>query len=97
MPDNEDIYTRSAMTVQWLSGKQISVIEVNAWNTSQSHHLNCLTIPKGKIQRSSLHYDLAPCSACGNMVNTHHNAACVIRNRGLDYIAYVSALGQDPP
>ena len=97
MPDNEDIYTRSAMTVQWLSSNQISVIEVDAWNTSQSHHLSCLTEPKGKIQRSSLHYDLAPCSACGLMINTHHHAACVIRNRGLDYIASIPVLEQDPP
>ena len=101
MPDDEDIYTRSAMTVQWLTGKLVTVIEVDAKYTSRSHHLTCLVALKGKIQRSSKYYDLAPCSACGLLINTHHHAACVIRNRGLEYLALALVQNliqdQDPP
>jgi hypothetical protein len=101
MPDAEDIYTRSAMTVQWLTGNPIKVIEVDARNTSRSPHLTCWVTPKGKIQRSSTYYDLVPCSACGLMINTHHHAACVIRNRGLEFLALEPDLiqdqDQDPP
>jgi hypothetical protein len=99
MPDNEDLYTRSALTVQWLTGNPIQVIEVDARNTSQSQHSSCLITPRGKIQRSSKFYDLAPCSACGLMINTHHHAACVIRDRGLEYLAEIEEpdLIPDPP
>jgi len=35
------------------------------------------------VFRSRDAYDIAPCSACGALVNTHHNAACLISNKKL--------------
>ncbi|MFX1253903.1 MAG: hypothetical protein ACFFCZ_19990 [Promethearchaeota archaeon] len=41
-------------------------------------HVGC----EGRLKRSKNYYDLAPCTKCNNLVNTHDNAA-----KAVNYIA----------
>ncbi len=45
--------------------------------------MGCSVHPAGRIVRYRENYDIAPCSACGSFVNTHTNAACLIRDKSL--------------
>jgi len=38
-------------------------------------HVECSHDPRGRLQRSRGHYDVAPCSECRELVDTHQNSA----------------------
>ncbi len=83
MPDEIDLYERAILLVFYLTGTTVAIRRVDPRSTSQGKHIDCSANPVGKVLRSRDSYDLAPCSACGSLVNTHHNAACLIRDKGL--------------
>ena len=83
MPDDIDLYERVVLLVLYLTGIAVALRRVDPRYTSQGKHIDCSADPAGKVLRSRDSYDLAPCSACGSLVNTHHNAACLIRDKGL--------------
>ena len=90
LPDEQDLFERSTLIVEWLTGKKQTLILVDPRNTSQGEHVACIKYPKGKIKRTKNEWDYARCNACDKHVNTHHNAAMIIRQRGLDYLAKIS-------
>ena len=52
----------------------------------QGEHVTCKSKKKGKIKRKADEWDYASCNACGEIVNTHYNAAMIIKQRGISYI-----------
>ena len=83
MPDEIDLYERAILLVLYLTGTAVVLRRVDPRNTSQGKHIDCSADPAGKVLRFRDSYDITPCSACGSLVNTHHNAACLIRDKGL--------------
>ncbi len=83
MPDEIDLYERAILLVFYLTEAAVILLRVDPRFTSQGFHVDCPVDPIGRVLRSYDTYDVAPCSACGAMVNTHHNAACLIRDKGL--------------
>lgn len=83
MPDEFDLYERAVLLVFWMTGAIVDLRRVDPRYTSQGVHVCCPVVPAGKVLRSRGAYDIAPCSACGAAVNTHQNAACLIRDKGL--------------
>ena len=83
MPDNVDLYERSVLLVQFLSGQVVDLRRIHPAYTSQGPHVGCSASTPGSLVRSYNSYDRVTCPACGQLVNTHHNAACLIRDRGL--------------
>jgi hypothetical protein len=96
MPDELDLYQRAILLVYFFTGVFTILQRVDPRNTSRGIHMGCSATPAGRLIRSRKHYDSAPCSACGSFVNTHTNAACLIRVKGLslisDFILSLSAL-----
>ncbi len=68
---------------------EIELTTLPAFNSSRLH-VGC----GGIIQRSKEHYDIAPCSRCKKMVNTHYNAALYLESKflGLDYKVCLSTV-----
>ena len=82
MPDDQNVYIHSVIVAQTLTDTSLSLVTVDPSHTSQSEHLGCTASPAGKPIRSPQHYDLAPCSMCGELINTHELAASHIALRG---------------
>ena len=72
MPDNLYIYKKAVWLASLELGYDVRLETVKPYHTSSVHH-NC----GGTILRQpgSGSYDSAPCGKCGQMVNTHDNAA----------------------
>jgi len=70
MADDTSLYAREVLAVRKFSGKDVKLRKVSAYNSSKIH-VDC----GGILRRDHSNYDIAPCSGCGNMVNTHKNAA----------------------
>ncbi|MFX0182842.1 MAG: hypothetical protein ACFE95_07150 [Candidatus Hodarchaeota archaeon] len=83
MPDDIDLYERSILLVFYLTGAVVTLRRVDPRYTSQGVHVGCPVAPIGQVLRSRNNYDNALCSTCGSSVNTHLNAACLIRDKGL--------------
>ncbi len=83
MPDGLDLFTRAVLLVNHFSDQSVSLRSVNPAYTSSGLHVGCPSSPPGRLSRSSSEYDFAPCPSCGSLVNTHFNAACLIRVRAL--------------
>jgi hypothetical protein len=83
MPDELDLYDRAILLVYYHTGVIITLHRVDPRNTSRGVHVGCSANSAGRLRRSRKNYDLAPCSSCGSSVNTHSNAACLIRDKGL--------------
>jgi hypothetical protein len=83
MPDELDIFTRALLLVELSTGKSIHLCSVSPAYTSSGPHVGCISSPPGRLSRSGSFYDFVRCPACGLLVNTHHNAARVIRDRTL--------------
>jgi hypothetical protein len=82
MPDDFDLFTRALLLVELITGKSIPLCTVNPAYTSSCPHVDCLSSPPGRLSRSSS-YDFVRCPACDLLVNTHRNAAYIIRDRAL--------------
>ncbi|MCE7733233.1 MAG: hypothetical protein GPJ54_00040 [Candidatus Heimdallarchaeota archaeon] len=72
MADDTLLYAREVLAVRKYTGKDIELVKTPAHNSSKIH-VDC----GGSLKRDSSknQYDIAPCSECGKMVNTHKNAA----------------------
>ncbi|OLS22765.1 MAG: hypothetical protein HeimC2_28760 [Candidatus Heimdallarchaeota archaeon LC_2] len=72
MADDTSLYAREVLAVRKFTGKYIELVKTSAYNSSRIH-VDC----GGRLKRdySRNQYDIAPCSECGKMVNTHKNAA----------------------
>jgi hypothetical protein len=81
MPDELDVFTRALLLVELFTGKNIPLHAVSPAYTSSGPHVDCPSSPQGRLSRSSSSYDFVRCSTCGLVVNTHINAARVIRDR----------------
>ena len=86
MTDELDLFEKVCLRVEWLTGQKQTLILVDPRNTSQGEHVTCKNKKKGKIKRKGNEWDYANCNACGELVNTHFNAAMIIRQRGDAYI-----------
>ncbi|MFX0183490.1 MAG: hypothetical protein ACFE95_10455 [Candidatus Hodarchaeota archaeon] len=96
MPDELDLYERAILLVFYLTGKPVILQRVDPRYTSQGLHVDCPVEPAGRLLRSSDNYDIAPCSACGSFINTHYNAACLIRDKILSLLSNSSSLSALP-
>ena len=84
MPDDLDLFTRALLLVKLFTGKSIPLCSVSPAYTSSGPHVGCPSSPHGRLSRSSSSsYDFARCPACDLLVNTHRNAAYIIRDRCL--------------
>ena len=83
MPDELALYIRAVLVAQCCTTKKLSLLPIDPAFTSQSEHIGCSTMPAGKPIRTPNHYDIAPCSTCGTLVNTHTLAAQHVAIRGL--------------
>jgi hypothetical protein len=70
MPDNLYIYKKAVWLASQELGYDIELEAVPPYHTSSKHY-NC----GGIIARVKGHHDFAPCTRCGQQVNTHENAA----------------------
>jgi hypothetical protein len=89
MPDQPDLLDRAVEVATWVlqSTPQVQHLRVDAHHTSSSGHVSCRASPRGTLRRSfPRQWDAAPCSACYQSVNTHLNAAQVIRDRGVQIL-----------
>jgi hypothetical protein len=91
LPDEQSLFQRACLLVEWMTGESQTLVLVDPRNTSQGEHLTCSVTPPGYLCRDRDHWDLAPCSGCGQLVNTHHNASLHIRRRGITYYTSHSA------
>ena len=89
MPDDVGLYAREVLAVQLFTGRACDLVTLSAFNSSRLH-VGC----GGTLHRSVGSYDVAPCSRCGQSVNTHHNAALYLECQYLDidYKAYPTCL-----
>jgi transposase len=72
MADDTSLYAREVLAVRKFTNRDLELRQVSAYNSSRIH-VEC----GGTLRRdfSKKHYDIAPCSGCKEMVNTHKNAA----------------------
>lgn len=72
MADDTSLYVREVMAVRKFTGKDVELVKTSAHNSSRIH-VDC----GGRLKRDFCknQYDIAQCSKCGKMVNTHKNAA----------------------
>ncbi len=70
MPDSLFIYKKAVWLASLELGYKVHLESVNPFHTSSNHH-NC----GGSLVRHKGQYDVAPCTKCGQQVNTHFNAA----------------------
>ena len=83
MPDEFDLFTRALLLVEVFTGKHIPLCTVNPIYTSSGLHVGCSSSFPGRLSRSGSSYDFVRCPTCDLLVNTHRNAACLIRDRAL--------------
>ncbi len=83
MPDGVDLFTRALLLVEHFSGYCVTLRSVNPAYTSTGPHVGCPSSSAGHLTRSSSSYDFVLCPSCDSLVNTHFNAACLIRDRAL--------------
>ncbi|MHA2272833.1 MAG: hypothetical protein ACXACI_13285 [Candidatus Hodarchaeales archaeon] len=84
MPDDLDLYERSVLVVEWLTSRKVSIQRVSPYHTSQGPHVGCPASVAGYLRRRRGQWDFAECSACHQLVNSHRNAAKLIRDRGTE-------------
>lgn len=82
MPDGVDLFTRALLLVKHFSGSCVTLRSVDPAYTSTGPHVGCPSSSPGRLTRSSS-YDLVLCPFCDSLVNTHFNAACLIRDRAI--------------
>ena len=70
MPDSLFIYKKAVWLASLELGYKVHLESVNPFHTSTIHH-SC----GGSLTRQKGQYDVAPCTKCGQQVNTHFNAA----------------------
>ena len=70
MADDTSLYAREVLAARKFTDRDIKLKKVSAYNSSKIH-VDC----GGTLKRDRDSYDIAPCSGCGEMVNTHKNAA----------------------
>ena len=70
MPDSLFIYKKAIWLASLELGYEVKLESVPPYYTSTLHY-GC----KGTLTRGKGQYDIAPCSRCGQKVNTHFNAA----------------------
>ena len=70
MPDSLFIYKKAVWLASLELGYEVKLKDVPPYHTSSIHH-GC----KGTLSRVKGQHDFAPCSKCGQQVNTHENAA----------------------
>ena len=70
MPDSLFIYKKAVWLASLELGYEVQLKTVNPYQTSAIHN-NC----GGSITRQKGQYDFAPCTKCGQQINTHFNAA----------------------
>lgn len=70
MPDNLYIYKKAVWLASLELGYDVQLETVPPYHTSSKHY-GC----RGMIARDKKHHDFAPCTKCGQQVNTHSNAA----------------------
>ena len=70
MADDTSLYAREVLAVRKFTGRDVKLQKVSAYNSSRIH-VDC----GGTLRRDKDNYDIAPCSGCGEKVNTHKNAA----------------------
>ncbi len=85
MPDDLDIFEKAVLIASKISGRQIKLIQINPSSTS-IYHYKC----KGRLSREQYHYDNALCTKCGNIINTHFNAAQNIRDKGEKFLKSIN-------
>ncbi len=83
MPDEEALYSRAVLLASYITARPITLQKVNPVYTSQGQHSSCPMSPPGRLVRQDGTWDYARCSACQQLVNTHHEAACHIRDLGM--------------
>jgi len=83
MPDDLNLFTRALLLVKLFTGKSISLRTVSPAYTSSGPHVGCLSSPPSFLSRSGSSYDFVRCPTCDLLVNTHRNAAIIIRDRAL--------------
>lgn len=83
MPDDPGIYGMALLLVEWITGKKVGLAKVNPFKTSQGHHIGCSKAVPGDLTRSASNYDEVVCPSCDQLVDTHVNAAKLIRDRGV--------------
>ena len=83
MPDDLNLFTRALLLVKLFTGKSISLRTVSPAYTSSGPHVGCLSSPPSCLSRSGSSYDFVRCPTCDLLVNTHRNAAIIIRDRAL--------------
>ena len=70
MPDSLFIYKKAVWLASLELGYDLQLESVLPYHTSTTH-FSC----GGVLTRQSGQYDVAPCKKCGQLVNTHNNAA----------------------
>ncbi len=84
MPDGVDLFTRALLLVKHFSGSCVTLRSVDPAYTSTGLHVGCPSSSPKRLIRSSS-YDFVLCPSCDSLVNTHFNAACLIRDRVLSF------------
>ena len=51
------------------------MVSVDPKHTNKSYHVGCSYTHPGKPKPTPQHYDIVPCSACGEWFNIHENTA----------------------
>ena len=74
MADDDQLYFREILAVSIKRNAEVILRKINPAGSS-TIHLGC----GGKLNRQ-LGYDIAPCSKCGDQINTHKNAALTLRS-----------------
>jgi hypothetical protein len=83
MPDSLYIYKKAIWLASLELGYDVELEAVPSHHTS-SNHYGC----GGVIARDENHYDIAPCTKCGQQVNTHYNAALKIASLHGTFLPY---------
>ncbi len=87
MPDEPDLVKRACLVSEHTTNRPVRLIPVNPSYTSSGDHNGCEKNPPGKILRNSRSYDIVTCSECNKRINTHVNAAKVVKRRGLEILS----------
>jgi len=90
LPDEADLFTRAVLVANWLSGRDVSLVKVDPRGTSNTVHYNCPSpSSSGRVilRRTAGSWDEVDCPSCHQLVNTHTNAACFIRDLGVKLVS----------
>ena len=78
MPDELDIFEQATFLAAAHTGIKVKLELINPRQSSRIHH-DC----GGRLQRDKKNWHVAPCKNCGQIVDTHHNAAMNIAAGGI--------------